>query len=176
MSVAYREMRHSKVSMNRARARTQLQKNCDVLSELGEVFSSALTMAEMGKSILKEMDRVFSVVAVSEQRRSQPGSRNVESNTNDMPPHANVGNGTCAVILSADCTPTDIEQDLEGQELASSIQAQGPAQPMPDFDLSNFDSISDMDPFGMFDPTFDLDSLDALLEGNLDLSFPTHFQ
>jgi hypothetical protein len=47
---------------------------------------------------------------------------------------------------------------------------------MPDFDLSNFDSISDMDPFGMFDPTFDLDSLDALLEGNLDLSFPTHFQ
>lgn len=162
--------------MNRARARTQFQKNCDVLSELGEVFSSALTMAEMGKSILKEMDRVFSVVAVSEQRRSQPGSRNVESNTNDMPPHANVGNGTCAVILSVDCTPTDIEQDLEGQELASSIQAQGLAQPMPDFDPSIFDSISDMDPFGMFDPTFDLDSLDALLEGNLDLSFPTHFQ
>ena len=86
--------------MNRARARAQFQKNCDVLSELGDIFSSALTMAEMGKSTLKEMDRVFSVVAASEQRRSQPSSRNMESSTNDMRPHANVGNGKCAIIFS----------------------------------------------------------------------------
>jgi hypothetical protein len=48
-------------------------------------------------------------------------------------------------------------------------------QQMPDFDPSLFNSISEVDLFGMFDPTFDLTSVDACLEGNLDLSFPTHF-
>jgi hypothetical protein len=178
LSVAYREMRHSRVSMNRARARIQFQSNCDVLSELGEIFSSASTMSEMGKSTLKEMDRVFSVVAVSEQRKSQPGSRNVEINTNGISSPANVGSSTSNPRHTSHIrvNSTDPDETLETHESASAIQAQAPPQPMPDFDPSLFDSISDMDLFGMFDPTFDLDSLDALLEGNLDLSFPTHFQ
>jgi hypothetical protein len=48
-------------------------------------------------------------------------------------------------------------------------------QAMPEFDPSLFDSISDLDLFRMFDPSFDLNSIDACLEGNLDLSFPTAF-
>jgi hypothetical protein len=76
LSVAYREMRHNKVSIIRARARTQFQSNCDVLYELGEIFWCASTMAEMGKSTLKEMDRVFTVVAVSEQLKSQQDPSN----------------------------------------------------------------------------------------------------
>jgi hypothetical protein len=47
-----------------------------------------------------------------------------------------------------------------------------PTQPMQDFDLSVFDSINDVDLFGMFDPAFDLDSFDACLEGNLNPTFP----
>lgn len=65
--------------MSRSRARAQFQNTCDILYELGEIFGSAATMAEMGKSTLKEMDRVCSVVAVSEQRRLQPENANGES-------------------------------------------------------------------------------------------------
>jgi hypothetical protein len=46
-----------------------------------------------------------------------------------------------------------------------------PTQPMQDFDLSIFDSINDVDLFGMFDPAFDLDGFDACLEGNLNPGF-----
>jgi hypothetical protein len=53
---------------------------------------------------------------------------------------------------------------------------QTPIQQMQDFDPSIFDSIADIDLFGMFDPAFDLDGFDACLEGNLNPSFPTYFQ
>lgn len=61
-------------------------------------------------------------------------------------------------------------------DLTSANQLQGLPQQMPDFDPSLFDSISDMDLFGMFDPTFDLNTIDACFGGNLDLSFPSNFQ
>lgn len=47
----------------------------------------------------------------------------------------------------------------------------GIAIPSFDFDASLFDP--NMDVFGMFDPNFDLNVIDACLEGNLDLSFPS---
>ena len=62
--------------MHRARARAQIQTSCEILSELGQIFWSASTMAEMGKLTLKEMDRVVAVVASSEQRRSQQDAEN----------------------------------------------------------------------------------------------------
>ena len=43
------------------------------------------------------------------------------------------------------------------------------------FDPSMFDSIADIDLFGMFDPAFDLDGFDACLEGNLNPAFPNPF-
>jgi hypothetical protein len=70
LSLAYREMRHSKLAMYRARARAQLQKNCQVLEELGKIFWSASIMADMGKSTLKELDRVHSAVTDSQRRKS----------------------------------------------------------------------------------------------------------
>jgi hypothetical protein len=71
LSVAYREMRHNKVPLYRTRARTQFQAICDLLTVLEDVFRSASTTAEMGKKLLKEMDRVVSTVAVPDQRKSQ---------------------------------------------------------------------------------------------------------
>jgi hypothetical protein len=65
LSISYREMRHGKVSLHRARARTQFQTISDALSGLKETFRSAATTADMGKKLLKEMDRVVSTVAVS---------------------------------------------------------------------------------------------------------------
>jgi hypothetical protein len=77
LSVSYREMRHSKVALNRARARTQFQSTCNMLSELDNIFSSASLMSEMGAAVLKEMDRVAQVAAVSDQRKSQPSPYHV---------------------------------------------------------------------------------------------------
>ncbi len=43
------------------------------------------------------------------------------------------------------------------------------------FDPSMFDSIADIDLFGMFDPAFDLDGFDACLESNLNPAFPNPY-
>ncbi len=63
-----------------------------------------------------------------------------------------------------------------GSNATPPIHAQDIFPPTQEFDPSIFDSVSDLDLFGMFDPNFDLNGVDALLEGNLDLSFPTYFQ
>lgn len=93
LSVAYREMRYNKLPMSRARARTQFQSSCDILSELGEIFWSASTIAEMGKSTLKEMDRVYSIVAVSEQRKSQPDAGNRQNSNAGMSSRPDISHG-----------------------------------------------------------------------------------
>ncbi len=53
---------------------------------------------------------------------------------------------------------------------------QVPNQIMQVFDTSAFDSMLDIDLFGMFDPAFDLDSFDACLQGNINPAFPNSFQ
>lgn len=69
MSIVYREMRHSRLPLHRARSRAQFQTLCDALSELSGIFWSASTTSDMGKKLLKEMDRVVSAVSASEARR-----------------------------------------------------------------------------------------------------------
>jgi len=71
MSIIYREMRHSKLPFHRVRSRTQFQTLCDALSELSGIFWSASTTSDMGKKLLKEMDRVASTVSAAEARKSQ---------------------------------------------------------------------------------------------------------
>lgn len=44
--------------------------------------------------------------------------------------------------------------------------------PIPNEDTFNFGDLLDVDPFEMFDPTFNLDDIDACLEGNLELAMP----
>ena len=71
LSVAYRELRHSKAPLHRSRARTSLQANCNVLQDLGKVFWSASMMANMCESTLREMDRVYAAVSNLQQRKTQ---------------------------------------------------------------------------------------------------------
>jgi hypothetical protein len=74
LSVAYREMRHSKIPMYRARARLKLQNICDLLQSLGQIFWSASMLGDMGQATIREMDRVYSTVANSQQRENQTHS------------------------------------------------------------------------------------------------------
>lgn len=43
------------------------------------------------------------------------------------------------------------------------------------FDPSLAADLEDFDVFALFDPNFDLDGIDALLGGNLDMSIPSAF-
>jgi len=62
-------MRHSRLPLHRARSRAKFQTLCDALSELSGIFWAASTTSDMGKKLLKEMDRVVSAVSASEARR-----------------------------------------------------------------------------------------------------------
>lgn len=59
LSVAYSEMRHTRVPMLRTRARDRVQINCDLLGQLGEIFHLAGLMSEMGRATLEEYDRAY---------------------------------------------------------------------------------------------------------------------
>lgn len=79
MSIAYREMRHSKLPLHRARSRAQFQTICDALSELGDIFWSASTMSEMGKKLLKEIDRISSAVSSETRQPQETCSHNTDT-------------------------------------------------------------------------------------------------
>lgn len=180
LRVAYREMRSTKIPLYRGRARAQLQENCTILERLGETFSSASTMAEMGISTLQEMDRVYSAVKESRQRKTQRDRRNgaieVDINRDITPLDVANENGlptpSVCFVCNAKATPGDNQQSL-------------PPSPPADWDLteesfSQFDQTNpiesddmpDFDVFASFDHSFDLEGVDNYLGGNLDLSFP----
>jgi hypothetical protein len=98
LSVAYREMRHSKIPIYRARARFKLQNICDVLQRLGGIFWSASMLGDMGQATIREMDRVYSTVANSQQRENQqhPNSETVNVENEGMTENiaSNPQNGT----------------------------------------------------------------------------------
>lgn len=71
LSVVYRDLRHSKIPMHRARSRKALEANCRILESLGEIFWSAAAMANMGNLTLKELDRVYSTVSDEARRKKQ---------------------------------------------------------------------------------------------------------
>jgi len=192
LSVAYREMRHSKLHLHRARSRVHFQTICDALFELEGTFWSAATTSDMGKKLLREMDRVFSTVSGTEKRPQQCGNNSLGGigNGDQVRPASHSPNYT-------NCKSRDIElcfgasnypSFLKGQFhiLTNLIQALGtrtptngsgqvPNQMIQDFDSSIFDSMADIDLFGMFDPAFDLEGFDACLEGNLNPAFPSTF-
>lgn len=82
LSVSYRELRYSKIPSHRPRCRVQFQTICDALAELKIVFRSAAITADMGKQLLKEMDRVVSTMLASGTKppieRLHPGNQEVD--------------------------------------------------------------------------------------------------
>lgn len=71
LSIAYREMRHNKLPVHRMRARGQFQASCRLLEGLESQYCTAANAANMGKKMLREIDRVFSTVS-SENRPTVP--------------------------------------------------------------------------------------------------------
>lgn len=155
LSLAYRELRCSKVAINQARARRQLQESKELLRKLGAVFWSASSMADTAEHLIQEMDRVVTSV----NPNHLPGiSEGVKQNGQAVPTNE-------ADAPRASSTPRLMEDntfDVHAADFAS-------------FDPSSFINTQDFDIFSHFDPNFDLAAVDSALCGNLDLSFPTIF-
>ncbi|KAK6598115.1 fungal specific transcription factor [Botrytis cinerea] len=164
LSIAYREMRHNKLPVHRMRARGQFQASCRLLEGLESQYCTAANAANMGKKMLREIDRVFSTVS-SENRPTVPQhdvsniSENSSMVTDNSTPMTNTENQSVAPNSNTHIIPS-IAPIYTG---------------MQDFDPSLFDlnATGDIDLFSMFDPSFDLVGFDACLEGNLNLGFPT---
>lgn len=190
LSVAYRDLRRSKIGSHRARARDTLKENCRVLEKLGEIFWSAAVMAEMGNKTLKEWDRVYLNMTGYEAFRGQ-----------DKLPHSDQGKTTYPIFfpLRDPAITLPLRQVWESVAfvflsdvlrliVCAEVEQHPTDRPNPqrpgalehnsridqDYDSFNFQSIPEFDLFDMFDPEFDLDTIDACLEQNLDLGIPTN--
>jgi hypothetical protein len=67
-------------------------------------------------------------------------------------------------------------QDAEGSATEHHNALEHDQSIAHDLNAFYFTDMADLDPFDMFDPTFDLHGIDACLEGNLDLAIPIHLQ
>lgn len=158
LSVAYQELRRSSVPMYQARARKQLQVNCNILKELTNVFWSASVMANMGEQVLEEMDKILR--SLTERRQSS----------------ANDGT-TVQVAPSADDTDAVSLTQPVGNTTTTSTTTNDNMNGLLNFEPSLFENIPDQDIFGQFDPDFDLEAFDAALGGGyLDMSLPANFE
>lgn len=157
LSIAYLEMRHSKVAMYQVRARRDLHSACCILKGLGETFWSAAVMSEMGNSLMQEMERVVATASLPRQFREADG-------------------GSTEEILRPD---TAGRQEAEASQNEASGLSNGAFHDQgsqnQDLGALDFNSAQDFDVFGMFDPEFDLEGIDSFFGNNLDLSIPTSF-
>ncbi|MCJ1382810.1 hypothetical protein MMC17_005923 [Xylographa soralifera] len=106
-------------------------------------------MAEMGKSTLKEMDRVILAVAESETQQLPRTSSN-----------EHIDNSDSSQTVTQSVTP---ENPLALKTIRLNA-SETLARPMQDLEPCLFDPVSDLDLFGMFDPAFDLEGVDAYIE------------
>ncbi|RYP65782.1 hypothetical protein DL771_008147 [Monosporascus sp. 5C6A] len=139
LSVAYRKMRYSDVSMFRNRGKQDFQKNTMLLKSLGSTFWTAKVMATMAEQVLQEMDKAVASLTSQDSQPAYP-------------------------LRKAGIPPAD------GAEPTVAVSEELTDQPHDRgiIDSSFSGVVPDLDVFGHLDPTFDLDAVDAVLEGNLD--------
>ncbi|KAF0323081.1 hypothetical protein GQ607_009625 [Colletotrichum asianum] len=145
LRVAYRELRSCKVPMLTVRSRRQLQAICRILRDLGGMFRSALVMVDLAEQVLQEMDQVCSNAANKQDEQ--------------------VANGTNA----ANTPRQEGAPDQQGPEAANNaIVSTFPEQQgdlITTFDPSFYEGPAGLDVFEYFDPSFDLNAIDAILGG-----------
>lgn len=85
-SVAYCEMRQSKVSLYRVRAQKQFRNNCSILRELGAAFWAAAETADVGDSMFRELEKAFATM--SAQRSREMTVSGLDDTAEDLHPSA----------------------------------------------------------------------------------------
>ena len=173
LKVSYRELRTSKASIFRARARKQILEQCRLLRELGEVFWSAVVMVELAEQTIREMDKVtFNVIG--QQHQQQQSSKHQSLQDDLLEKEQQQLNGEAADAAS------NFDGNTQEADAAANLwhPPRDEMAPLPstydpnDFDLSLIDDMADFDVFQHFDPSIDLDTIDATLG---DFSQPCEF-
>jgi hypothetical protein len=172
LRLSYRDLRLSKTPIFRNRARRQVIANCSLLRELGDVFGSAVIIANLAEQTIREMDRVCSLMS-NAQRREGPNESNVNGNFNRNGENVDA---TRNIDLWQPISTSNIDA-LDNN--AQSIMHASPSLSELDYDLSTFDpsvldNMPDMDVFEHFGSDFNLEAVDAALGDNL-YSFPMEF-
>ncbi|KAL1846026.1 hypothetical protein VTK73DRAFT_377 [Phialemonium thermophilum] len=172
LSVSYRKMRYTLIPMYRARARNAFRDTVSLLEKLGRVYWSARVNAQLGDSILREMERTANhLTEVPDGRRcgdrttlDQEADRGAESSSKT----SKTPSGRETPTMPASSTAgRDAMGDSEGIHLMGAGSAS--------LDAAVMGELEDVDLFGYFDPEFNLDAVDAALEANLDMSYPQNW-
>jgi len=158
LSVEYRKMRHSRLPMFRARARAAFRSNCELLHRFGDIFWGARVIAGLGERVLREMER--SVNSVAQERPAPPPSAPDEPNGTANPPGA-FANGQ----------PSNASSNGNGESYATGNEVAD----LDSVELNFIDLMPDFDVFGHFDPNFNLNAVDNVLEAHLDIGQPLNW-
>ncbi|KAF4832343.1 hypothetical protein CGCTS75_v004648 [Colletotrichum tropicale] len=146
LRVAYRELRSCKVPMLTVRSRRQLQAICRILRDLGGMFRSALVMVDLAEQVLQEMDQVCSNAANKQDEQGASGTNAANTPRQEGPPDQQGPEAGNNAVVS-----TFPEQ--QGDLIAT-------------FDPSFYEGPAGLDVFEYFDPSFDLNAIDAILGGD----------
>lgn len=173
-SVAYKSLRDSSIPYRRKRAYLLFHSSCDILDGLSEVFPSARAMARLAQDTLREMERVM-----GKHRTTQGGARN--NPTNDSEEASRTASRDMHMGISGPATPfmpylRRQVDEVPVPQLLTENNAVRPSTPNAavfylDSELFT-DFMGDAGIFNDFDPSFDLDRIDAAFSANLDPSLP----
>lgn len=200
LSVMYLKMRYSKIPMYRSRAKVRFQEIVGLLQKLGEVYTCARFNAELGISVLTEMDKTakglanFNNVASSSSATVRPAATTPRQTVPERETRPREADGS----QQSENNPWG--RLYRGEETTDSPRSgiSAPAEPnmqapakapfadpatsgqLPQAEAANYESlppctwtdISDVDIFLHFDPDFNLNAVDAALEANLDMGYP----
>ncbi|KAI1437364.1 hypothetical protein GGR50DRAFT_98398 [Xylaria sp. CBS 124048] len=152
LSVSYRKMRHSKVPMFRNRGKRAFRKSTLLLKSMDDMFWKSKTMVAMAEQVLNEMDKTVASLA--------------QENGLTM---SDVANKRAVV------EPESPQVQPEEIRLPDFTAAAQNSTERDTTEYALLDTIPDLDVFGHFDPGFDLDAVDAALEGNLEFGNSTNW-
>lgn len=162
-AVACRSLLNSAIPFNRKRAYALLHSCWKLLDELSKAFVSAQTMALLSKDTLQEVERV----AVGKNRKDETQETPRVTKSTNM-------NGT---ILEQNQQATGTARPLDGtppsHDCGPEPFSNSLSSPLASSFFDGFEGGAGI--FGDFDPSFDLERIDAILSANLNLDIP-HFQ
>jgi hypothetical protein len=177
MSVAYRQLRQSKLAMHRTRAQTDFQTSCTLLQELGNRFWSAEAMARLGQRTMREMDKATSHAEHRHKRRHRKSVHNqatgqapTESFSAQILPRAETSEDATQSHQTQYQSTATHENDSSHQITSETGASFSPVPPSSGTGFSEGDILSP------WDANFSFDDIDAVFGGQLDLCFPTNFE
>ncbi|VUC33954.1 unnamed protein product [Clonostachys rosea] len=171
-SIAYKSLRNSITAASRRRAYTLFQNGCEVLDELSKAFVSARAVAKLAMDTLQEMERV-----TAERRRNQFAHSGAASSEEQSQDTSQVEDMT---HFQEGQQSTSAARQTPRMLLEASESSRSSLRPLPalsdglmfsdEYGLTQFEGEAGI--FTDFDPSFDLNRLDALFSSNLDPTVP----